>query len=100
MDLIGSLDFFTGVDFIICLVVGAFAGWLAGPFMKGGGFGLIGNIVIGIVGAVIGGYAFDVVNIIDLGDLLDPLIAALVGAAILLAIAGAIPRQTIPRQQG
>ncbi|HKJ52726.1 MAG TPA: GlsB/YeaQ/YmgE family stress response membrane protein, partial [Gammaproteobacteria bacterium] len=47
MDLIGLLIF---------LVIGAVAGWLAGLIMKGGGFGLLGNMVVGIIGAVIGGF--------------------------------------------
>ena len=43
---------------VIFLEIGAIAGWLAGTLMKGGGFGLLGNIVIGIIGAVVGGYVF------------------------------------------
>ena len=41
---------------IVWLIVGAIAGWLAGMVVKGGGFGLIGDIVVGIIGAVIAGY--------------------------------------------
>lgn len=44
------MDFFSTIDFIICLIVGAVVGVLAGQFMKGRGFGLIGNIVVGLVG--------------------------------------------------
>ncbi len=40
------------MDLIIFLVIGAFAGWLAGVIMKGGGFGVIGNIIVGILGAI------------------------------------------------
>ena len=40
---------------IVILIVGLIAGWLAGQIMKGGGFGLIGDIIVGIIGAVIGG---------------------------------------------
>ena len=43
---------------IIFLIIGAVAGWLAGTLMKGGGFGLIGNVVVGVIGAVIGGFLF------------------------------------------
>ena len=43
------------IGFLIFLAIGAIAGWLAGNILKGGGFGLLGNIVVGIVGAVIGG---------------------------------------------
>ena len=41
---------------IVWLIVGAIAGWLAGLIVKGGGFGLLGNIVIGIIGAVVAGW--------------------------------------------
>ena len=41
---------------IIWLIVGAIAGWLAGQIVKGGGFGLVGDIVVGIIGAVVGGW--------------------------------------------
>ena len=43
-------------SFIMWLIIGAFAGWLAGKLVHGYGFGLIGNIVVGILGAVVGGY--------------------------------------------
>jgi uncharacterized membrane protein YeaQ/YmgE (transglycosylase-associated protein family) len=43
---------------IIFLAIGALAGWLAGKIMKGGGFGLVGNIIVGVVGAIVGGYVF------------------------------------------
>jgi uncharacterized membrane protein YeaQ/YmgE (transglycosylase-associated protein family) len=90
MSFVSALDFFAGVDAIICLAVGVFAGWLAGPFMRGGGYGLIGNIVIGAVGAVVSGLLFDWLNVMDIGDYLDPLIAGALGAAILLAVAGVL----------
>ena len=54
MDLIGLLIF---------LLIGAVAGWLAGLIMKGGGFGIPGNIVVGIIGAVIGGFVFSIAGI-------------------------------------
>ena len=47
---------FTGL--VIFLVIGAVAGWLAGSIMKGGGFGLPGNILIGIAGGIVGGFMF------------------------------------------
>jgi uncharacterized membrane protein YeaQ/YmgE (transglycosylase-associated protein family) len=90
MGLIGSLDFFAGVDVFVCLAIGAVLGWLAGPFMRGGGYGLIANIVIGMLGGVLGGFIFDWINILDLGDLLDPLIAGALGAVVVLAIASAV----------
>ena len=48
----------TLVGLVIFLLIGAVAGWLAGVIMKGGGFGLIGNIVVGVIGSLIGGWLF------------------------------------------
>ena len=46
------------VGLVIFLLIGAVAGWLAGVIMKGGGFGVIGNIVVGVIGSLIGGWLF------------------------------------------
>lgn len=70
---------------IIFLAIGALAGWLAGLMIKGGGFGLLGNIVIGIIGAVIGGHLFAYLGI-SAGGLIGSIITATVGAALLLFI--------------
>jgi uncharacterized membrane protein YeaQ/YmgE (transglycosylase-associated protein family) len=43
---------------IVCLIVGAIAGWLAGKVVRGGGFGILGDIAVGIIGAVIAGFLF------------------------------------------
>jgi len=80
---------------IIFLAIGAVAGWLAGLLMRGGGFGLLGNIVVGVIGAVFGGWLFGVLGI-SLGGLVnglvDSLITAVAGAAVLLFIVGLIKR--------
>ena len=76
---------------LIFLAIGAVAGWLAGILMKGGGFGLIGNIIIGIFGAVVGGFVFNFLGI-SAGGLLGSIVMATVGAAILLAIVGVIKK--------
>jgi len=70
---------------VIFLVIGAIAGWLAGVVMKGGGFGLVGDIVVGIVGAVVGGWLFRVFGI-TAGGLVGAIITAFVGACVLLFI--------------
>jgi uncharacterized membrane protein YeaQ/YmgE (transglycosylase-associated protein family) len=70
---------------IIFLAIGAVAGWLAGVVMKGGGFGLAGDIVIGIIGAFIGGWLFGVLGIAA-GGLVGAIITAFVGACVLLFI--------------
>ena len=77
---------------LIFLAIGAVAGWLAGLLMKGGGFGLIGNIIIGIFGAVVGGFVFSTLGISAAGGLLGSIVTATVGAAILLGIVGIIKR--------
>lgn len=76
---------------IIFLAIGALAGWLAGNIMKGGGFGLLGNILVGIVGAVIGGSVFNFLGLVA-GGLLGSIITATVGAVILLFIISLVKR--------
>ena len=73
---------------IIFLIIGAIAGWLAGQLMRGGGFGLIGNIIVGIVGAFIGGLLFSLVGggTFTLGWSIGSFVAAVIGAIILLFI--------------
>ena len=46
------------MEILIFILIGAAAGWLAGLIMKGGGFGLLGNIIVGIVGGFLGGWLF------------------------------------------
>ena len=76
---------------IIFLAIGAVAGWLAGLLMRGGGFGLLGNIVVGIVGAVVGGFLFGLLGI-SAGGLVGSLVTAVAGAAFLLLIVGLIKK--------
>jgi len=78
--------------FILFLIIGALAGWLAGQVMKGRGFGIIGNIVVGVLGAFIGGLLFRLVGFAALG-LLAELITATVGAVILLWIVSYLRKQ-------
>jgi uncharacterized membrane protein YeaQ/YmgE (transglycosylase-associated protein family) len=73
-------------------VIGAIAGWLAGVIMKGYGFGLIGNIVVGIVGAVIAGYLLPRLGIYIGGGIIGAIINALIGAVILLFVIGLVKR--------
>jgi uncharacterized membrane protein YeaQ/YmgE (transglycosylase-associated protein family) len=76
------------------IVLGLVAGWLAGQFMKGGGYGLIGDIVLGIVGAIIGGFLTGVVLGRDMisGFNIESVIVAFIGAVILIAISRAFSR--------
>jgi uncharacterized membrane protein YeaQ/YmgE (transglycosylase-associated protein family) len=70
---------------LIILAIGAVAGWLAGVIMKGGGFGLLGDIVIGIIGAFIGGFLFSLLGI-SAGGLIGQIITATVGAVVLIFV--------------
>ncbi|MGB5737176.1 MAG: GlsB/YeaQ/YmgE family stress response membrane protein [Thiohalocapsa sp.] len=70
---------------LIFLAIGAVAGWLAGVLMKGGGFGLLGDIVIGIIGAMIGGFLFPLFGV-QLGGLIGAIVMATVGAVVLLFV--------------
>ncbi len=71
------------------LVVGLIAGFLASLVMRGGGFGIVGDIVIGIVGAIIGGFLASLVGI-GAGGLIGTIIIAFIGACILIAILRAV----------
>jgi uncharacterized membrane protein YeaQ/YmgE (transglycosylase-associated protein family) len=75
------------VSIITFLLIGAIAGWLAGKIMKGGGFGLIGNMVVGIIGAVIGGYIFNMVGV-SVGGMIGNIVTATIGAVVLLFLIG------------
>ncbi len=78
---------------LVIVVIGAIAGWLAGVILAGGGFGLIGNIVVGILGAVIGGYLFPLLGLRVSGDpLIASIITATAGALILVFILGLLRR--------
>lgn len=67
------------------LIIGAVSGWIAGELTKGSGFGLLGNIVVGILGALLGGYLFSFFNVTTYG-LLGDIVMSVVGAVVLLFI--------------
>ena len=71
---------------LLLLLIGAIAGWLATQIMKGRTYGLVGNIIIGVIGAFLGGWLFDLVGLSVSGGLLGALLTALVGAIVLLWI--------------
>jgi uncharacterized membrane protein YeaQ/YmgE (transglycosylase-associated protein family) len=76
---------------IAWLVVGLIAGWLAGLVMKGGGYGIVGDIVIGIVGAFVGGFVFSLITGGGTAGFWGSIAVAFVGAVILIAIVRALP---------
>ena len=73
------------------LIIGIIAGWLAGRIVKGGGFGLIGNMVVGILGACIGGYILPHLGIFPVSTFGD-FVAATLGAVILLFVMSLVAR--------
>jgi len=75
----------TTENLIIFLLIGLVAGWLAGKIMKGGGFGLVGDLVVGVIGAFLGGWVFGLLGVAAWG-ILGTLIEAVVGALLLLYV--------------
>lgn len=74
------------------LIVGLVAGWLAGVLVKGGGFGVIGDLVVGVIGAFLGGWLFSTLGASAGGGLLGSIIVATIGAVVLLFIVRLIKR--------
>jgi uncharacterized membrane protein YeaQ/YmgE (transglycosylase-associated protein family) len=77
---------------IYALIIGALAGWLAGKLMKGGGFGLLLNIVIGIVGGIVGNWLFSTLGISLMDGLVGDIITGVIGACAVLFIAGLLKK--------
>ena len=73
---------------LVFLLVGVVAGWLAGKLVRGGGFGLIGDLIVGVIGAVIGGWLLPKVGVTAIVNqpIVDAIIFATIGAVILLFI--------------
>jgi uncharacterized membrane protein YeaQ/YmgE (transglycosylase-associated protein family) len=73
------------------LLIGLIAGWLAGQVMRGGGFGLVGDMIVGVIGALLGGWLFSLLGI-SAGGLIGAIITAFIGAVVLIAILRAVKR--------
>ncbi len=82
-----------GIESILVIIlIGAISGWLAGQIVKGFGFGLLGNIVVGIVGAFVAGSIFPVIGLGFGGGILGSIIHATLGAVILLFLIKLVKR--------
>jgi len=79
------------MSLIYFLVIGLIAGWLAGNIMKGGGYGVIGDMVVGCIGAILGGFLLGWLGIVA-GGFIGSLIVATVGAVILIWLVRMIKR--------
>ncbi len=90
-------------SWLVTLAIGAFVGWIAGLFLRGSGYGIIGNLVVGLLGALIGTWLFRTLNLtLPLGNaLLERIIIALVGAFVLMFIISLVrPRSFRERATG
>ena len=82
-----------GVDsLIVMLIVGAIAGWLAGKIVRGFGFGLLWNIVIGIIGAFVGVWLLTKIGFRPASGFVGSVVNATIGAVVLLVIIGLLRR--------
>jgi uncharacterized membrane protein YeaQ/YmgE (transglycosylase-associated protein family) len=77
---------------LIWALVGAVAGWLAGLVVRGFGFGLVGNIIVGIIGAFLGGWLFGMAGIAIGAGIINTIFTAFIGAVVLLLIVRVIKR--------
>ena len=71
---------------LLWLGIGGIAGWLAGLVLKGSGYGLAGDIIIGILGGFIGGWLAEIMGLEVAGDMIPSLVTAVFGAAIFISI--------------
>jgi uncharacterized membrane protein YeaQ/YmgE (transglycosylase-associated protein family) len=80
------------MGFLAWIVVGLIAGWLAGQVMKGGGYGVLVDIILGILGGVLGGWIFGLLGIGQGSGMIGSIIVAFIGAVILVGITRLIKR--------
>jgi uncharacterized membrane protein YeaQ/YmgE (transglycosylase-associated protein family) len=80
------------MQFVWFALIGLVAGWLAGLLVKGGGFGVIGDIVVGVLGALLGGFLFSSLGLSSGSGLLGAIIVATIGAIVLIFILRLVKR--------
>jgi uncharacterized membrane protein YeaQ/YmgE (transglycosylase-associated protein family) len=80
------------MQFVWFVLIGLVAGWLAGTLMKGGGFGIIGDIVVGVLGALLGGFLFSSIGLSAGAGLIGAIIVATIGAIVLIFLLRLIKR--------
>ncbi len=78
--------------FLYLIVVGLIAGWAAGKIMKGSGYGVLMDIVLGIVGAILGGWIIRLLGFEATGGLVTSILVATLGAVVLVAISRMLKR--------
>ena len=80
------------MGFLTWIVVGLVAGWLAGQLMKGGGYGVVVDIILGLLGGVVGGWLFGLLGVSSGGGMIGSIIVAFVGAVVLVGITRLLKR--------
>ncbi len=83
------------INLIWWILVGLIAGWTAGRIMKGGGYGIVMDIVLGIVGAVVGGWLMGLVGIYS-GSFIGTIIIAIIGAVFLIWLSRMLKKARSP----
>ena len=73
------------MEFLWFILIGIAAGWLAGQILKGGGYGLVGDLIVGVIGALLGGWLFGLAGIAAAG-LIGQLVVATIGAVVLILL--------------
>jgi uncharacterized membrane protein YeaQ/YmgE (transglycosylase-associated protein family) len=73
------------MGFLTWIIVGLIAGWLAGQVMKGGGYGILVDIILGILGGIVGGWVFGLLGL-HAGGLIGSIVVSFVGAVLLVWI--------------
>ena len=81
-----------GHAFLVWGAIGLIAGWLAGLLVKGGGFGIVGDMVMGVLGAFLGGFLFNSLGLSAGGGMLGSIIVATIGAIVLILLLRLIRR--------
>jgi uncharacterized membrane protein YeaQ/YmgE (transglycosylase-associated protein family) len=74
------------MGFLAWIIVGLIAGWLAGQVMKGGGYGVVVDIILGLLGGILGGWIFEKSGVSTGGGMIGSIIVAFIGAVILVGI--------------
>jgi uncharacterized membrane protein YeaQ/YmgE (transglycosylase-associated protein family) len=80
------------MGFLAWIVVGLIAGWLAGQVMKGGGYGVLVDIILGILGGLLGGWVFGTLGIWQGGGMIGSIVVAFIGAVILVGFTRLLKR--------
>ena len=73
------------MEFLWFILIGIAAGWLAGQIMKGGSYGHVGDLIVGVIGALLGGWLFGLAGIAA-GGLIGQLVVATIGAIVLILL--------------